>query len=109
MAESTLRRHFKTFVDAGLISRRDSPNRKRYVSRATKARPQQAYGFDLRPIIERDAEIAQIAADVAEPAEILRQARTGLVLQLQDAAMLLTYVRSFDLPGNWDEITDHRQ
>ena len=48
---STLRRHIAALVDAGLILRRDSPNGKRYVRRAPGGGIEQAFGFDLSPLV----------------------------------------------------------
>lgn len=49
MPESTLRRHLAALVDAGVIARFDSPNRKRYVKRLGEGIAC-AFGFDLGPL-----------------------------------------------------------
>ncbi len=95
MAESTLRRHLAALVKAGLLLRHDSPNGKRYARRAG-ARIAVAYGFDLRPLILREAEIAQ-AAQAAREAENRRKAlREALVLALRDVAQMVGFAE--DLP-----------
>ncbi|OYU16659.1 MAG: replication initiation protein [Rhodobacteraceae bacterium PARR1] len=91
MPESTLRRHLAALVAAGLIARHDSPNGKRYALRDRAGAVIEAFGFDLRPLLSRAAEIAagaeaQRAADL-----ILRQRRTHLVIRLRDAAKLCDY------------------
>ena len=49
MPESTLRRHIATLVKSGVIVRRDSPNRKRFVKRIASVGVL-AFGFDLGPL-----------------------------------------------------------
>lgn len=91
MPESTLRRHLAALVKAGIILRHDSPNGKRYAARDAKGAVVEAYGFDLRPLILRAPEFAEIAAAVIEQETALRRSRTHLVLRLRDAAKLVAY------------------
>jgi replication initiation protein RepC len=91
MAESTLRRHLNALTQAGLILRHDSPNGKRYARRAG-GKIHVAYGFDLRPLILRDAEIQQAAVS-ARDADAQRKAlREAVVLTLRDVAQMLAFV-----------------
>jgi replication initiation protein RepC len=91
MPESTLRRHLAALVKAGLIARHDSPNGKRYATRDRSGTVLEAYGFDLRPLLLRAAEIAA-AAEAQEQAEAeLRRRRTHLVIRLRDAMKLCDY------------------
>ena len=62
MPESTLRRHLAALVGAGIVNRRDSPNRKRFSRRAGQGAI--AFGFDLAPLA-RMATALQIRADEA--------------------------------------------
>ncbi|MFW2543765.1 plasmid replication protein RepC [Primorskyibacter sp. 2E107] len=62
MPESTLRRHLAKLVQAGIVSRQDSPNRKRYARKFGLC-----YGFDLSPLA-RGACALQSAAEAAETA-----------------------------------------
>ncbi|WP_158270032.1 plasmid replication protein RepC [Litoreibacter ponti] len=71
MPDSTLRRHLARLVTLGIVSRHDSPNRKRYARRAGGA--ELAFGFDLSPIA-RHADQLQAAAERA------REAREALAL-----------------------------
>ncbi|OCX60545.1 hypothetical protein BFP70_17400 [Thioclava sp. SK-1] len=64
MPESTLRRHLGALVHAGIVSRFDSPNRKRYAKRLG-AGIACAFGFDLAPLA-RQAEQIQAAARQAQ-------------------------------------------
>lgn len=104
MAESTLRRHLAALVAAGLVWRQDSPNGKRYAKRDTSGKLSHAYGFDLRPLLNRAEEIARTAAEVTTAAEALRTAREALVLRLRDASKLVAYAQENGLPGNWEAI-----
>ena len=53
MAPATLRRHLACLVDAGLIIRRDSPNGKRFARRGQGGAIEDAFGFDLTPLVAR--------------------------------------------------------
>ena len=89
MAESTLRRHIAALTRAGLILRRDSPNGKRYARRGAGGELSVAYGFDLRPLLLRDAEITNAATAAREVTERRRTLRESIVLALRDAVGLL--------------------
>lgn len=71
MPESTLRRHLAMLCAAGLVTRRDSPNRKRYARQAGDDRI--AYGFSLAPLVQAAEMIATRAGE----------------LRLEDARLLL--------------------
>lgn len=68
MEERTLRRHLARLVEAGLLARRDSPNRKRYLRRAAGALPSCGFGFDLAPLFAARARIAAAAREATERA-----------------------------------------
>ncbi len=53
MSPATLRRHLANLVDCGLVIRRDSPNGKRFARKGQGGEIEQAYGFDLSPIVAR--------------------------------------------------------
>lgn len=76
MPESTLRRHLAALVAAGIVSRRDSPNRKRFARRVSGAGGI-AFGFDLAPLAQRAQEIADHAQEAqrAEEEHALLRAR----------------------------------
>ena len=87
---STMRRHLARLVETGLLTRRDSPNGKRYCRRTGKDRV--AFGFDLSPILTRFGEITQTAdairtrnarcADLRETVSLMRR---DLLALAQDA------------------------
>lgn len=113
MAESTLRRHLAALVQAGLIARHDSPNGKRYVSRAHDGAALRAFGFDLRPLLVL-AERITAAADAARRADRDRAlARELAVLRLRDAGKLLAYAvetgLADDVAGIETELAAHRR
>lgn len=74
MPESTLRRHLATLVAAGIVSRHDSANRKRFARRAGQG-TRIAFGFDLSPLARLWARLqhdAQAAREEAETCAALR-------------------------------------
>ncbi|WP_243698760.1 plasmid replication protein RepC [Paracoccus alkanivorans] len=105
MAESTLRRHLAALVRAGLILRRDSPNGKRYATRDLSGALDRAFGFDLRPLLTRAAEITE-AAQQARHAELARRRlRENAVILLRDAVKLIQWGRE-QFAANWDALSD---
>ncbi len=105
MAESTLRRHLRALVQAGLILRHDSPNGKRYATRDGAGALRVAFGFDLKPLIIRADEIFAAARAAHEAAETLRRLRERVVLQLRDARKLIEYAQE-TLPTPVDALDD---
>lgn len=91
MPESTLRRHVAALVNAGLLARHDSPNGKRYATRDLSGEVIEAFGFDLRPLLARAAEIRDAARMQEQADATLRRLRTHLVIRLRDAAKLCDY------------------
>ena len=83
MPESTLRRHLAQLVAAGVVHRRDSPNRKRFVIRGANPLP---FGFDLAPLAALAARIAAAAQPVRKDADRVRAARMRIRLLLPDLA-----------------------
>lgn len=101
IAGTTLRRHLGILVEAGLVQRRDSPNGKRYAHRSRGGEIEQAFGFDLTPLVTRASEIAYAAQEVA--AEILRfkRSREALTLCRRDTRKLLTAAMEEGAVGDW--------
>ena len=64
MSPATLRRHLANLVDCGLVIRRDSPNGKRFARKGQSGEIEQAYGFDLSPIVARAVEFKDLAEAV---------------------------------------------
>ncbi|MCI2396008.1 plasmid replication protein RepC [Aliiroseovarius sediminis] len=108
MAESTLRRHLRALVQAGLILRHDSPNGKRYATRGSTGALRVAFGFDLKPLVIRADEIFAAAQAACEAAETLRRLRERVVLQLRDARKLIEYAQE-TLGINTDALDDQQR
>ncbi len=102
MAESTLRRHLAALVGAGLILRHDSPNGKRYATRAADGSIARAFGFDLRPLLVRAGEITRTAAEARAAAERLRRLREEVVLMKRDLLKLIEYGRESQPGAPWE-------
>ena len=95
MPDSTLRRHLRTLVSAGLITRSASSNGKRY--RRGRGANEIAFGIDLAPLIRLAAKIRQAAQRAQDEAEALAAQRGRLLallkeLKAQDAAPHTTFL-----------------
>ncbi|MCV6597966.1 MAG: plasmid replication protein RepC [Mangrovicoccus sp.] len=101
MSEATLRRHLATLVEAGFIARHDSPNGKRYRIRNRDGAVHLAFGFDLRPMLVRAAEIFDTEAACLAQAEALKSARTKLVLLIRDATKLIEFGQAEHPTRDW--------
>ena len=75
----TLQRALADLVAAGLILRRDSPNRKRFAIRHHGGHEALAYGLDLSPLLEQAGRIALLAEEFR--AENIRSKRLKLRLR----------------------------
>lgn len=89
MAPATLRRHLAALVEAGLITRRDSANGKRYARRGEDGRVEEAFGFDLSPLVLRAAEIETFAVETRRHARALRALRSEVTIHLRDIAAIV--------------------
>jgi len=104
ITETTLRRQLAALVDAGLILRRDSPNGKRYAHRNRDGEIEQAYGFDLTPLLARATELALLAQDVAAERTRFRRAREALTICRRDVRKLISAAVEEGATGNWDQV-----
>lgn len=84
MPESTMRRHLAALVKAQLIQRRDSPNGKRYARRSGDGKIDRAFGFDLRPLLDRADEIFSAAEQSRAEAIQMRHVREEISLTLRE-------------------------
>lgn len=101
---TTLRRQLAALVDAGLIQRRDSPNGKRYAHRSREGEIEQAYGFDLAPLVARAAEIAVLAQDVAAERSRFRRAKEALTICRRDVRKLISAALEEGAAGDWEAV-----
>ncbi|WP_407496667.1 plasmid replication protein RepC [Pseudooceanicola sp. MF1-13] len=93
MPESTLRRHLAALVNAGVITRCDSPNRKRFARRLGDGFGC-AYGFDLGRLAMMAHEISERARQAEHRAQehaalrcAVLEARQNLLEQMDDAGI----------------------
>lgn len=102
---STMRRHLARLVEAGLLTRRDSPNGKRYVRKRGEDRV--AFGFDLSPLYCRAEEIARAAEAVREAEDRARRLREVVSLMRRDIAALAEFGEEIQPGlGLWDQLSD---
>lgn len=105
MANSTMRRHLKQLVDAGLLLRRDSPNGKRYARSFHGDKI--AYGFDLSPLPARMAEICDAAKTERAAIEAYRRLREAVSLMRRDLAGIALYGSNlYPDMALWDQLSD---
>ncbi|MBN9235822.1 replication initiation protein RepC [Mesorhizobium hungaricum] len=101
MSPATLRRHLANLVITGLIIRRDSPNGKRFARKGEGGAIDQAYGFDLSPILARAGEFKALAADVMAEHKAHRLAKERLTICRRDVVKMIDVGINEDAPGNW--------
>lgn len=104
ISPATLRRHLSVLVECGLIIRRDSPNGKRFARRSRAGQIEQAYGFDLSPIIARAVEFRELAETVQAEKKAFRVARERLTLLRRDIVKMIDAGIEEGVPGNWGRV-----
>jgi replication initiation protein RepC len=112
MPPSTLRRCLAALVDTGVIIRRDSPNGKRYARKGRGGAIDQAFGFDLSPLVARVAEFEALAEETRAEQRALRLVRERITLCRRDIAkMIATGIeegapagRAGEGPADWAEL-----
>lgn len=109
MPATSLRRHLAVLVDCGLIIRRDSPNGKRFARKGEGGQIEQAYGFDLSPIVARAEEFAKLAAAVLAEKKAFRVAKERLTLLRRDVVKLIEVGIEERVPGNWSRVQQSYQ
>lgn len=101
MSPATLRRHLANLVECGLVIRRDSPNGKRFARKAHDGEVEQAYGFDLSPLVARAVEFKDLAAGIREERSALRDAKARLTLTRRDVTKMIEAGVEEGVPGDW--------
>ena len=102
MAEQTIRRHLASLIDAGLLSRRDSANGKRFVRRDREGQIDEAFGFSLAPLLARADEIERLAAEVEAERLHLQRLKERLTICRRDVAKLIETAIEEGASGDWD-------
>jgi replication initiation protein RepC len=101
MPATTLRRHIAVLVESGLIIRRDSPNGKRFARKGRGGEIEQAYGFDLSPIVARADEFKELAEAVQAEKKAFRVAKERLTLLRRDVVKMIETGLEEGVPGDW--------
>lgn len=101
MSGATLRRHLALLVEAGLIIRKDSANGKRYARRGRDGQIENAFGFDLSPLLARSEELAALAQQVFADRANLRRAKENLTICRRDVRKLITAAMEEGAQGDW--------
>ncbi|WP_157020023.1 plasmid replication protein RepC [Mesorhizobium xinjiangense] len=104
MPATTLRRHLAVLVECGLIIRRDSPNGKRFARKGRGGQVEQAYGFDLAPIVARAEEFEELAETVRAEKNAHRVAKERLTLLRRDIVKLIETGIEENVRGNWGRV-----
>lgn len=106
IAPTTLRRALAHLAEAGLLIRRDSPNGKRYARKGEGGRIEQAFGFDLTPLVARASEFAGLAAAERAEARARQLLREEISLHRRDLAKTIEAAFAEALPGPWPSFAD---
>ena len=104
IAGTTLRRHLAALVEAGLIVRKDSANGKRYARKDRSGEIEDAYGFDLSPLLARAEELAEMAQQVAADRAKFRRAKETLSICRRDVRKLISAAMEERASGDWGAI-----
>jgi replication initiation protein RepC len=104
MAPATLRRHLAVLVESGLVIRRDSPNGKRYARKGQRGEIENAFGFDLMPLVARAAEIEHLAEAVRADRRALILLRERITLYRRDIVKMIAMGTEEGLPGRWEAL-----
>lgn len=109
MPATTLRRHIAVLVDCGLVIRRDSPNGKRFARKGRGGEVEQAYGFDLSPIVARAEEFKELADAVRREKKAFRVAKEQFTILRREIVKLIELGIAERVPGNWLRIQQSYQ
>jgi replication initiation protein RepC len=101
MSPATLRRHLAVLVTCGLVIRRDSPNGKRFARRGQGGEIEQAYGFDLSPIVARAEEFKELAEAVQAESKAFKLVKERLTICRRDIVKMIDAGINEDVPANW--------
>lgn len=104
MSPATLRRHLANLVDCGLIVRRDSPNGKRYARKGEGGSIEQAFGFDLSPIVARAAEFKELAEAMRAEKRAYKVVKERLSITRRDIVKMTEAGIEEGVPGNWGSV-----
>ncbi|SEI21243.1 replication initiation protein RepC [Rhizobium tibeticum] len=106
IAGATLRRHLALLVEAGVIIRKDSANGKRYARKGGAGEIENAFGFDISPMLVRAEELAGMAQQVAADRAAFRRARENLTICRRDVRKLIAAALEEGAFGDWEMIEE---
>ena len=101
MPATTLRRQLAALVESGLLIRRDSPNGKRYARKGEGGEIEQAFGFDLTPLVARAAEFERLAEEVKAERRALTLVRERITLCRRDIVKMIATGVEEGVPADW--------
>lgn len=104
IAGTTLRENLALLVDRGLITRKDSPNGKRYARRSGSGELQDAFGFNLAPLLARAEELALLAQEVAAERREIQILRERITILRRDIRKLVSAAVEEGAEGNWEMV-----
>ncbi|WP_310324324.1 plasmid replication protein RepC [Aminobacter aminovorans] len=104
MAPATLRRHLSVLVDCGLVVRRDSPNGKRYARKGFDGAIEQAFGFDLTPLLARAEEFERMAEAVRAERRALLLVRERITILRRDIAKMIAFGLEEGIAADWQRL-----
>jgi replication initiation protein RepC len=107
MAEQTIRRHLAALVEAGLVTRKDSPNGKRYARKSKAGEIREAFGFSLAPLLARADEIEHLASRVVAERLHVQDLRERISLCRRDISKLIEAAIAERLTGDWTLTFNH--
>jgi len=104
MSPATLRRHLANLVDCGIIIRRDSPNGKRYARKGQGGEVEQAFGFDLSPIVARATEFKALAEAMRAEKKAYKLVKERLTICRRDIVKMIEAGIEEGVPANWGTV-----
>jgi len=109
MSPATLRRHLAKLVYCGLVIPRDSPNGKRFARKGQGGEVEEAYGFDLSPIVARAAEFKDLAEALKAEKKAYRRVKERLTICRRDIIKMIDAGIEEGVPGNWGRVLQSYQ
>ncbi|MGF7009201.1 plasmid replication protein RepC [Aminobacter sp. BE322] len=104
MAPATLRRHLSVLIECGLVVRRDSPNGKRYARKGFDGEIEQAFGFDLMPLLARAQEFERLAEAVRAERRALLLVKERITILRRDIAKMIAFGLEEGIAADWQRL-----